>query len=155
MLASGKAGRVSSDPERVERFLGEFRMLVTAAGVLLAFQLQAVFSSAFHEAPALLQRVHLVGTLFGVAAFATLLLPASVHRIASQVEEAGSFIEFARRAIGWGFLLLAVSLILGVFVQAGRTLSIPWGVAASAATAAILGICWVVVPRWYATRRSR
>lgn len=138
------------DAARVERFLGEFRMMVTAVGVLVAFQLQAVFSTAFLDAGPFLQRVHIVGTLFGVAAFACFLIPASVHRITSQVRNAETFIDLARSAIGVGFTCLAVALVLGVFAQSARVLGRAWGAGAGMACVLILAVAWSLVPRWFA-----
>lgn len=145
---------MASGAERVERFLTEFRMLVTAAGVLLAFQLQTVFSSSFLDAPVALQRIHLVGTLFGTAAFAFLLLPAAIHRRASQLRQHQRFIDVARRAIGAGFGFLALSLALGLYVQGARTLGEAWGFAMAGLGSALLLVAWVVVPSWFGKRQD-
>lgn len=142
-------GVAPSDVERVERFLGEFRMMVTAVGVLVAFQLQAAFSPVFLDADLALRRVHVVGTLASVVAFACFLVPASIHRLASQARNTDVFIRWARRAISVGFLLLGASLTLGVYGQATLSLGKPWGLWTALATLVVLGVAWALVPRLF------
>ena len=146
------AAAMPDDAERVERFLGEFRMLVAAVGVLVAFQLQAVFSQAFLDAGTWLQGLHVAGTLFGIAAFASFLIPASVHRVASEAENADRFIRLARRAIGAGFSFLGVALVLAVLVQATRTLGRGAGIAMAALVLVVLVVAWWWIPHRFSRK---
>jgi hypothetical protein len=106
--------------QRIEVFLGEFRILIPAVGALLGFQLISAFSTGWNELEARDKAVNLVAVSATAVALGFLLLPSTYHRATARLEESENFLRFAQKSFGVGFIFVAISLSLSLFLQARR-----------------------------------
>jgi uncharacterized protein DUF6328 len=106
--------------QRVETFLGEFRLMVPALGALLGFQLIVAFQQSYSELSTLDRAVNFAGVLSTTLALLFLVVPASYHRHTAELEETEDFLHYGQRSIGRAFVFIMLSLSFSLYLQAQR-----------------------------------
>lgn len=141
--------------ERIQVFLGEFRIMVPALAALFGFQLTTAFHDSFAKLTRLDQAVNFVGVACTAAAILFLLVPASYHRFVREQEETDEFLAFARRSIHLGFVAMPLGIAAAMYLQGLR--SFHSHAAAWVTAVAVLGAFaagWWVLPRTRAVERG-
>ena len=142
--------------QRIQIFLGEFRILVPAMGALLGFQLTSAFSNGWSELAEWEKILNLTATSSTAIALGFLLLPANYHRVTADVQEDEDFLHFAQRSFGFAFLFVGLGMAGSLFLQARRVTHDP-------ATTAVFGaafvlffiLMWGILPKTRAARHAR
>ena len=148
--AEPAADRNETPKERLDRNLtelvGELRVALPGVQVLFAFLLTVPFNQRFAEATQFQKDVYLLTLLSTAVATALLLAPSTLHRIQFRRDDKKYIVGAANRYAIAGFAALLVSvtgavLLVTDFVYSDRT-----AVVATVAIAAVLLVCWFVLP---------
>jgi hypothetical protein len=150
MDEGGKHTGKSEVKERVQVFLGEFRIIIPAMAALFGFQLTTAFHDSFSKLSRLDQAVNFVGVACTAATILFLLVPASYHRFVREQEESEDFLHFARRCVDLAFVAMPLGIAAAMYLQGLKSFH---SHAAAAVTAvAVLG---AFVAAWWVMPRSR
>jgi hypothetical protein len=144
------------EDERINRnldqLLEELRVVLPGIQVLLAFLLAVPFATRFGRADSFDRHVFLAALLLAAASSILLMAPSIHHRLLFRRGQKVYLVELGSRLAIAGFSLLALAVSAALFVVAdvveGRTTA--WIVLA--ASLALYGTTWFVVPL---RRRSR
>lgn len=77
---------MASTKDKVKTVLGEVRMLVLGAQILLGFQYQALFRSGFEKLPDFAKMLEAATLALMLVVIACLIAPSSFHRISENGE---------------------------------------------------------------------
>jgi hypothetical protein len=145
-------GRVAELNDKVQNALDETRMLILGAQVLLGFQFQSIFQSAFDQLPAPVQLVKLVGLGLMLLAVGLLVAPAAFHQIAELGDDSRRLLRFTTRIAEWALMPFALGLGIDVYVAVlvvlGAAPALPAGIAALA-----FAVFWWYGLEWIVRRR--
>lgn len=150
-----RGGRGKDLGERIQVFLGEFRIIVPALAALFGFQLTTAFNDSFERLARLDQAINFVGVASTAAAILFLLVPASYHRFVRHQEESEEFLDFARRSVHLAFVAMPLGIAAAMYLQGLR--SFHSHAAAWVTAIAVLGAFaagWWVMPRTRATEQG-
>jgi hypothetical protein len=155
-LERGKDKSDGETKERIQLFLGEFRILVPAMGALFGFQLTSAFSNGWEKLAEWEKFLNLGATSATAVAIGFLLLPANYHRVTRRVPEDEDFLHFAQRSFAWAFFFVGVGMAGSLYLQARRVTEDPrltsvFGVA----LVLFFVIMWGIAPRVRAKRHER
>lgn len=144
--------------ERVNLFMGEFRIIVPGLAALLGFQLNTLFQQPFREEPEVEQWLHFIGTTMTILALAFLLMPAAYHRFTHEMEKSRGFLDFSRRCTHIAFVFIAGTLVTSMYM-ACYSVTQRRDVAAAVATGmlGVVALLWWFIPihRALHVRRQR
>jgi len=149
-------GRAHADlAERVQTFLGEFRMVIPALGAFLGFQLTSAFSASYKDLSTVDKVLDFAGLCATALALLALLVPASYHRFLTQLDASREFLAFARICIETSFVFMPIAFSCAIAVQASRTFSATvWGLVAGGLFLLLYAVGWWLVP-WLRAREFR
>jgi uncharacterized integral membrane protein len=157
-------GRSETELERLDRnlteLMGEVRVALPGIQVLLAFLLILPFNARFADVSDFQEGVYFATLAVTMLAVAFLVAPSVQHRIGFRIDDKAWIVQQANRQaiVGLGFLLLALTgmmLLISDFL-----FPVAAAVAATGATATLLGWLWFVRPlarrrKVLAQRRAR
>ena len=134
--------------DKVKTALDETRMLMLGSQILLGFQLNGIFQSAFEELSFLARSLTALAVVLMAGSVACLVAPAMQHRLVERGNVSGRLQGVATRFAGVALLPLSVSLGTSFFValerQIGRTIA-----AEVAAAVALLALTfWFGIERF-------
>lgn len=135
--------------DKVQTALGETRILILGAQILLGFELRGVFSESYDLLPAHARYLDAAALGFMVFAVGLLIAPGPYHRIAQRGRDSGQFHHLITVIADLALLPFAFALGIDVFITAERVFDKPEGV--SAATVAVL----LALGLWYGFPRLR
>jgi len=142
--------------ERIETFLGEFRIIVPALGALLGFQLTVAFHTTYQDLPDYVRWLNFAAVSSTALALVCLLVPPSYHRRTAGLAETESFLRFAQRSVSLGFVFITLSIGLSLGLQAFRSFrsaeALVW---VGASALAVCGVAWWLVPAMRAHAHGR
>jgi len=131
---------------RYEMLLQELRVLLPGVQVLLAFLLTVPFAAGFRRLDSMGRALFAVAMMSALASVVLLLCPVMFHRVGQRTARRLRLI-WGIRAVMTGIVLVAVSIVFGVWCVARFAFG---GVATTwipvAASALFIGL-WCVVPR--------
>jgi hypothetical protein len=136
---------VASLHDKVQNALGEGRILVLGAQVLIGFELRSFFEPRFERLPGWAVALRLLTMCVMLVAFALVALPASYHRLVAAGEDTGAVHRFTTRVMSWALLPLGIGLGLSV---GSAVLPATGSGAASVAAAVLAGA--IALAAWYA-----
>jgi hypothetical protein len=160
-MATDARGSPSGDEsdgmkQRVDTFLGEFRIMVPALGVLLGFQLTSAYSNGWKELGRMEKTLDYAAVLCTALALIFLLVPAQYHRSRRKIEESERFLRFAQHLFGYCFLFFAVSLVITVYLQGLRVFQdATYSLVGAAAFTLFLLVFWMAVPLAVASKHEK
>src|SRR5438094_501977 len=112
--------------DKVENALNEARILILGVQVLLGFQFQVVFQSAFASLPGGAQYAHLGGLrLIGIS-MVLLMTPAAYHRLVERGEESERFHGLASRLLLAAMAFFGLGIALDVWVVVEKVSQARW-----------------------------
>ncbi|HEU0154868.1 MAG TPA: DUF6328 family protein [Stellaceae bacterium] len=138
--------------DKVKTALGETRMLILGAQILLGFQLRGAFSEAFPELPIFARILDAAGLGLLVWVVALLILPGPYHRIVARGDDTADLLRLITTVADAVLLPFALALGVGVFVSGERIWGAAGAAVAGAATAAAAVVGWYGLP-WLARCR--
>lgn len=159
-VGSDRSERVRHETphERLDRnmteLVGELRVALPGVQVLFAFLLVVPFNHRFGEVTAFQEKVYLVTLLSTAAATALLLAPSTLHRIQFRRDDKKHIVESANRYAIAGFSMLFVAITGAVLLVTDFVYSQATAVAATGGTAALMLVCWFVLPIRRRVRRG-
>lgn len=102
--------------DKVENALGEGRILILGAQVLLGFQYRSVMEKGFESLPQHAQYLKLVGLMLMLLAVALLIVPSAYHRIVAEGEDTSDVHRFTSGAMGLALWPFAFGIGIDFFV---------------------------------------
>jgi len=132
--------------KKVKTALGETRVLILGAQVLLGFQFRGVFSQAYPELPRAARLADAVALGLMVCVVGLLITPGPYHRIVEGGEDSTPLHRLVTAIADAALLPFALALGLNLFVVGGRLFGRGGAIAAGAgATLVALGL-WYLLP---------
>lgn len=122
--------------------LDEVRTLMLGAQILLGFQLQAPFQSAFSELPELEKSFQLLVLILLVAVVGLLISPAAHHRIVEEGQASEGLIRFISGLAVTTLAPFAIALSLDIQVAASGVIGLAGALGLGAVTAAAAIALW-------------
>jgi hypothetical protein len=135
--------------DKVQTALGETRILILGAQILLGFEFRGAFSEGYDLLPAHARYLDAAALGFMVCAVGLLIAPGPDHRIVERGRDSGQFHGLITVIADLALLPLALALGIDVFITAERVSDEPGGIAAG--TAAVL----LALGFWYGFPRLR
>jgi hypothetical protein len=141
--------------QRIDVFMGEFRIVIPMVGVVFGFQLTISFSQAWADLDPVLRYANFGALVASAATLLFMLIPVSYHRFTSRLDESSSFLDLARHSADLALLCFPISLALSLYVQAARTFS-GQGIAVAAGIVSMFACAaaWWIVPKWRAVKHG-
>lgn len=125
--------------EKIQNGLGEIRILVLGAQVLLGFQFRGVFESGFEKLPSASRFIHTGALVLLIATLGLLMTPTFYHRIVERGEDTDEVNQSLTMFTGLALLPFGLGLGLNLYVVTGKLAGRSWSIiAAVAATLAAL-----------------
>ncbi len=141
--------------EKIQNGLGEIRILVLGAQVLLGFQFRGVFESGFEKLPSSSQFIHVSALILLIATLGLLMTPTFYHRIVERGEDTEHFHKFAGRMVIAAAIPLALGICGDFFVVARKlTESAAYGATAAGVALAFLYGFWFALPFYRAAKKE-
>ena len=137
--------------KKVKTALGETRILILGAQILIGFQFRGVFEDGFEKLPAHARYLDGVALVFMLAATALLIAPALYHRIIADGEDSGEIHQLISRMASVALLPFAISLGISLFIGIERVGGLWAGVAAGAGFGGLALFAWY---GWGAIRKA-
>jgi hypothetical protein len=138
---------------RVKSALGEARMLILGAQVLLGFQYRAVFEKGFDTLPLWSQTFKLSSLGLMLVAVGLLIAPTAYHRIVERGEDTEELHSFTSKVMLWALLPFALALGLDLFVASEQIIGRKWAVAVGFLTLSAALFFWYLLE--FYRRRAR
>ncbi|HEY0169415.1 MAG TPA: DUF6328 family protein [Pyrinomonadaceae bacterium] len=131
--------------DKVENALGESRMLVLGAQVLVGFQFRSVFEPGFDSLSLPSQLATLAGLGLMLVALGLLISPSAYHRLVERGEDTGEQHRYTSNMMAWALLPFALGLGLDFFVAVGKVFGWQVGAAAGLLSALVAGTFWYLL----------
>src|SRR6185312_2489668 len=128
--------------KKIKTSLGETRILILGAQILIGFQFRGVFQDGFERLPAHARYLDGVALVFMLAAAALLIAPALCHRIIAGGEDSGEIHQLISRMAAAALLPFAVSLGMSLFIGIERVAGLGAGVAAGVGFGGLALFAW-------------
>jgi hypothetical protein len=128
--------------DKVENALGESRMLVLGAQVLVGFQFRSVFEPGFDSLSLPTQLVKLVGLGLMLVAVGLIISPSAYHRLVEGGEDTEEQHRYTSNLMTWALLPFALGLGVDLFVATQKVFGWKAGAAAGAAGALVAASFW-------------
>jgi hypothetical protein len=149
-VGTGEGAAGESRDERLNRelleLLNELRVALPGVQVLFAFLLTLPFTSRFADLSELQRNVYFATFLSTMASSAFLMTPTAFHRIRFRQSDKEWLLTLCNRMAIAGLVGLALSLAGAVFLVSDVVFGTTGAAVASAATAALVGGLWFVLP---------
>ncbi len=133
--------------EKIETFLGEFRIIVPALGAIFGFQLVVAFQASFGALPPIARIANFLGVSCTALALVFLIVPAGYHRFTLKLDQSPAFLAFAQQMVSAAFVFLPIGLTMSLYVEAVQTFKDPaWAVVPAAAFLSVCTVFWWLIP---------
>jgi amino acid permease len=140
--------------EKIKTGLGESRILILGAQVLLGFQYRAVFEGGFDKLPPSSQYVKLCGLGLSLITIGLLMSPSAYHRIVVEGEDSWDMQRFTTDVMGLALLPFAVGLGLDMYVATGKLLGPTAGLVSAAVSCLVALFFWYGLEVWRRSERA-
>lgn len=133
--------------ERIQTFLGEFRILVPALGAVFGFQLTSAFSNGWNQLSDGERFLNLGATCSTAIAICVLLLPANYQRVTPRPPADEDFLHFAQRCFGLTFLFAGIGIVGSLVLQLRRVTDNPLATVGFAVVLVVFFfVMWSIIP---------
>ncbi len=128
--------------EKIQNGLGEVRILVLGAQVLLGFQFRGVFESGFEKLPSSSQFIHVSALILLIATLCLLMTPTFYHRIVERGEDTDEVNQSLTMFSGLALLPFSLGLGLNLYVVTGKLAGRSWSIIAAVAATLVALFFW-------------
>lgn len=128
--------------DKIQNGLGEIRILVLGAQVLLGFQFRSVFESGFEKLPFPSRIISLIALALMIATLGLLIAPTLYHRIATRGEDTPEINRLLTKYAGLALLPFSLSLGLNMYVATGKLAGHSVSIAAGTITTLVAIFFW-------------
>ena len=139
-----------TEKERLDRnlmeLLGELRIALPGVQVLFAFLLAVPFQVGFEKVTAFQRDVYFATLCFALVASACLIAPTAFHRVTFRLHQKRALVAVSNRLALAGLAALALAMTGVMMLIADVLFGTAATVVATALTALLLGLLWVVLP---------
>ncbi len=119
--------------EKLQNGLGEVRILVLGAQVLLGFQFRGVFESGFEKLPSSSRFIHVGALALLIATLGLLMTPTFYHRVVERGGDTAEVNQSLTMFAGLALLPFSLGLGLNVYVVTGKLTGRNWSIIAAVA----------------------
>jgi hypothetical protein len=131
--------------DKVENALGESRMLVLGAQVLVGFQFRSVFEPGFDALALPGQLAKLAGLGLMLVALGLIISPSAYHRLVENGEDTENQHRYTSKMMTWALLPFALGLGLDFFVAMQKVFGWKAGAAAGLLGALVAASFWYLL----------
>jgi cation transport ATPase len=146
----GDEEREETEKERLDRnlmeLLGELRIALPGVQVLFAFLLAVPFQVGFERVTAFQRDVYFATLCFALVASACLIAPTAFHRVTFRLHQKRALVAVSNQLALAGLAALALAMTGVMMLIADVLFGTAATVVATALTALLLGLLWVVLP---------
>ncbi len=140
--------------DKVENALGEARMLVLGAQVLVGFEFRSVFEKGFESLPLPSQALKLIGLGVMLVAVALIISPSAYHRLVEGGDDTREIHRYTSRMMSWALLPFAIGLGLDTYVAVQKVVGWKAGAAAGLFGALTAAAFWYGLEFFMARERA-